>query len=64
VQQGPQSGLARAKADGKPLGRSTVLSAHQQEEVKEKLQNGEAISAIARQFKTSMQTIMRVRDQA
>ena len=58
-----QSGLARAKAEGKPLGRPSVLSADQQEEVKEKLQNGEAISAIARQFETSRQTIMRVRDQ-
>jgi len=59
-----QSGLARAKAEGKPLGRPSVLSADQQIEVKEKLQNGEAISAIARQFETSRQTIMRVRAQA
>ncbi|MGB0969216.1 MAG: recombinase family protein, partial [Halocynthiibacter sp.] len=59
-----QSGLARAKAEGKPLGRPSVLSADQQLEVKEKLRNGEAISAIARQFETSRQTIMRVRAQA
>jgi len=59
-----QSGLARAKASGKPLGRPSVLSKDQQAEVKEKLQTGESISAIARQFKTSRQTIMRVRDQA
>ena len=58
-----QSGLARAKASGKPLGRPSALSADQQREVKEKLQNGETISAIARDFKTSRQTIMRVRDQ-
>ena len=58
-----QSGLARAKAEGKPLGRPSVLSADQQLEVKEKLQNGEAISAIARHFETSRQTIMRVRAQ-
>ena len=58
-----QSGLARAKAEGKPLGRPSVLSADQQEDVKEKIKNGEAISAIARQFETSRQTIMRVRDQ-
>lgn len=31
---------------------------------KEKIKNGEAISAIARHFETSRQTIMRVRDQA
>ncbi|AGI74474.1 DNA integration/recombination/inversion protein [Octadecabacter arcticus 238] len=59
-----QSGLARAKAEGKLLGRPSALSADQQVEVKEKIKNGEAISAIARLFETSRQTIMRVRDQA
>lgn len=59
-----QSGLARAKASGKPLGRPSSLSEDQQAEVKEKLQNGETISAIARQFETSRHTIMRVRAQA
>ena len=58
-----QSGLARAKASGKPLGRPSALSENQQAEVKEKLQNGETVSAIARQFETSRQTIMRVRAQ-
>lgn len=57
-----QSGLARAKAEGKILGRPSALSADQQLDVKEKIENGEAISAIAREFKTSRQTIMRVRD--
>ena len=59
-----QSGLARAKAEGKLLGRPPALSADQQGVVKEKIKNGEAISAIARHFETSRQTIMRVRDQA
>jgi len=59
-----QSGLARAKAEGKSLGRPSALSTDQQVEVKEKIKNGEAISSIARQFETSRQTIMRVRDQA
>lgn len=59
-----QSGLARAKAEGKSLGRPSALSADQQLDVKKKIKNGEAISAIARQFETSRQTIMRVRDQA
>ena len=57
-----QSGLARAKAEGKILGRPSALSADQQLDVKEKIESGEAISAIAREFKTSRQTIMRVRD--
>ncbi|MEZ9362905.1 recombinase family protein [Vibrio cyclitrophicus] len=56
-----QSGLARAKAESKPLGRPSVLSAAQQEEVKERIKNGVAISSIAREFETSRQTIMRVR---
>lgn len=59
-----QSGLARAKAEGKSLGRPPALSSDQQVEVKEKIKNGEAISSIARQFETSRQTIMRVRDHA
>ncbi|OSP53703.1 recombinase family protein [Pseudoruegeria sp. SK021] len=57
-----QSGLARAKANGIPLGRPSALSPDQRTEVKDKLQNGETISAIARHFETSRQTIMRVRD--
>ncbi len=58
-----QSGLARAKAEGKPLGRPSALSDDQQILVKDKIQKGETISAIAREFETSRQTIMRVRDQ-
>jgi putative DNA-invertase from lambdoid prophage Rac len=58
-----QAGLSRAKARGKSLGRPPALSAVQQQIVREKIENGEAISAIARQFSTSRQTIMRVRDQ-
>ncbi len=58
-----QSGLARAKAEGKPLGRPSALSGDQQMLVRDKIQKGETISAIARHFDTSRQTIMRVRDQ-
>lgn len=59
-----QSGLARAKAQGKPLGRPPALSSDQQRIVREKIEHGEPISALARQFNTSRQTIMRVRDHA
>ena len=59
-----QAGLARAKAQGIPLGRPPALSADQQCLVRQKIENGEPISAIARHFNTSRQTIMRVRDQA
>ena len=59
-----QSGLARVKASGKPLGRPSALTPDQQAQVKDLLQNGVSISAIVRQFDTSRQTIMRVRNQA
>lgn len=59
-----QAGLARAKAEGKTLGRPSALTPDQQQIVRKKIKNGEPISAIARQMGTSRQTIMRVRDQA
>lgn len=55
-----QSGLARAKSNGKILGRPKVLSEAHTKEVLEQLQEGKAIAAIARHFNTSRQTIMRV----
>lgn len=57
-----QSGLARAKAQGKPLGRPTVLTTDQQAQVRERIAAGETVSAIARDMGTSRQTIMRARD--
>ena len=59
-----QAGLSRAKAQGKPLGRPATLSPDQQQIVRQKIESGETVSAIARQFNTSRQTIMRVRDHA
>ncbi|WP_208511958.1 recombinase family protein [Variovorax paradoxus] len=57
-----QAGLARAKAQGKALGRPSALSASQVAEVGERLIKGEPIASIARVMRTSRQTIMRVRD--
>ena len=59
-----QAGLARAKAQGKSLGRPPALSPDQQEAVRKRIENGQAVSAIAREFRTSRQTIIRVRDHA
>ena len=56
-----QSGLARARAQGKVLGRPPVLSATQKNMVAALIAQGQAIAAIARQFQTSRQTILRVR---
>jgi putative DNA-invertase from lambdoid prophage Rac len=57
-----QSGLARAKSNGKILGRPKILSESQRKIVIEQLHKGNAIAAIARHFNTSRQTIMRIRD--
>jgi putative DNA-invertase from lambdoid prophage Rac len=59
-----QSGLKRAKAEGKKLGRKSALDAGQCAAVRAALEAGESVSALARRFDTSRQTIMRVRDAA
>lgn len=57
-----QAGLLRAKAEGKVLGRPPVLQGKVMADVRQRLQRGEAIAAIARLHDTSRQTIMRIRD--
>jgi putative DNA-invertase from lambdoid prophage Rac len=59
-----QAGLARAKAEGKAIGRPASLSDGQRQEVLQRLAKGASISAVAREFATSRQTIMRARDDA
>jgi len=56
-----QSGLDRAKSNGKTLGRPSVLSKSQKKETMQQIQEGKSIAAIARQFNVSRQTIMRIR---
>ena len=55
-----QAGLARAKAQGKRPGRPAALTPDQRQDARNRIANGETISAIAREMKTSRQTIMRV----
>lgn len=57
-----QAGLARAKAEGKALGRPSALGHTQVAEVAQRLAAGESVAAVARTMKTSRQTIMRARD--
>lgn len=57
-----QSGLQRAKAEGKTLGRPRSVEGSVLESVKAKLAAGETIAAIAKAHNTSRQTIMRIRD--
>lgn len=59
-----QAGLARAKAEGKILGRPESLTEAQQQTVLDRLAHGAAVSALAKEFDTSRQTIMRIRDRA
>lgn len=57
-----QAGLARAKNEGKVLGRPRALSDAQAADALQRLATGEAVAAVARALKTSRATIMRVRD--
>jgi putative DNA-invertase from lambdoid prophage Rac len=57
-----QAGLNRARAQGRKLGRPASLTAAQRDEIARRLQAGAAVSALAREFATSRQTIMRARD--
>ena len=57
-----QAGLARAKSEGKVLGRPRALSDAQEAEALQRLDDGEAVAAVARALKTSRATVMRVRD--
>jgi len=56
-----QAGLSRAKAEGKRLGRPASLTAEQRKSVTQRLTEGASVSALAREFKTSRQTILRVK---
>ena len=58
------SGLVRAKLSGKKFGRPKSLTVEQQELVLSKIKEGVTVSFLAKENKTSRQTIMRVRDKA
>lgn len=57
-----QAGLARARAEGKALGRRPSLSQSQAAEVIQRLSAGESVAGLAKYYGTSRQSIMRVRD--
>jgi len=56
-----KAGIERAKASGKQLGRPPSLSEEQQSEVRKCLRSGESVSALARKYGTSRQTIIRIK---
>ena len=58
------SGISRAKGAGKRFGRPPSLNAKECALVMERLSGGASISELAREFKTTRQTIMRIRKAA
>ena len=59
-----QSGLARAKSQGKIFGRPKILSSLQKDQIVQQLQTGSTVTSIARNFEVSRQTIMRVKSRS
>ena len=57
-----QAGLALARASGRAIGRPQSLDKRQMATVRQKLSQGLSVASVAREFGTSRQTIMRVRD--
>jgi putative DNA-invertase from lambdoid prophage Rac len=56
-----QSGLNRAKSEGKALGRPRSLGVQASKKVAQRLAQGETVAALAREYGTSRQSIMRIR---
>lgn len=59
-----QSGINRAKAAGKKFGRPPALNRAERVAVVERLAAGMNVTEVAREFETTRQTIMRIREAA
>ncbi len=57
-----QAGISRARSEGKKFGRPATFTPEQEANILDRIRLGETIAGIAADFKTSRQTIMRVRD--
>ena len=57
-----QAGLSRAVSQGKTLGRPSSLTKSQAGEVLKRLDAGDSVAALARVYRTSRQSIMRIRN--
>lgn len=55
-----QAGLARAKAEGKTLGRTPKTTPAQRSAINEAYGKGESVSALARQYEVSRATILNI----
>lgn len=58
-----QAGLARAKSEGKTLGRRPKTSSEQRQQIRQRLAQGSTVSAVARDFKVSRATILSINAQ-
>lgn len=56
------SGIARAKAAGKRFGRPPTLNQGERQQVMVKLDAGASVASVAREFNTTRQTVLRVRE--
>jgi putative DNA-invertase from lambdoid prophage Rac len=56
-----QAGLSRARSTGKTLGRPASLNEEQKRQIVVRLDAGSSVSALAREYQTSRQTIIRAR---
>jgi len=59
-----QAGLARAKAEGKRLGRPTKTTPGQRAEIREKIEKGASVSSLAREYKISRASVIAIREAA
>lgn len=59
-----QAGLARAKAEGKQLGRPSKTSDTDRDTIRARLGAGESVSQVARDFGISRATVISIRDTA
>lgn len=59
-----QAGLARAKREGKILGRPSKTTEAQRNEIINLLKSGESVSAVARQYRVSRANIIGIRNAA
>lgn len=59
-----QAGLARAKAEGKQLGRPSKTSDTDRDTIRARLGGGESVSQVARDFGISRATVISIRDTA
>lgn len=56
-----QAGLARAKAEGKQLGRRSKTTNEQKAEIRSRLSAGESVSAVARAYGVSRATVVGIK---